>query len=645
MRLGSARSAVDVLRPQHAGNRHVHRVQCAADGRTIWFESDDLPLEPALEAFGSALLVPALHSGRVLRMEGPCCTQWAANMQVLTEEFRRLWYRRHPRPCIVPERLESREQRRGSGTMLCFSGGVDAFHTLLRGGHSSDTLVYVVGYDVKLRERGRAKAVVSLVRDVAHEMGCASCVICTNLRRHRLVRSTPWLHSFGGALAAVAHLLSAHGDRLLLSSDGLGFEHPEVGSRASTDHLFGSARVAVDHVSPSVTRIEKIRAIAGERIVQRHLRVCWRNVGALANCGRCEKCVRTMLALDACGMLGRYEGFACGRGLKEAIDSLERVDGVVDSFYRILLDQGLSSGVDTAVRRLLERSAQPPGRIAPTRRTSAMRRWTASLVRLALPAAMQRPGSRRPRARHRLLAPEAFAAVMAPLQGRMVGYVRPQGNVGDRLIELAMVQLFAEYGIRWRLWRPDADSESDGLDLLAFGGGGNMGARYAGNYELRTHALASGLPVVVLPQSFTSTEDRPYSCVFVRERTSLALRTDGTLAPDLALGLATVAMRPPRRDLGVFLRRDQERIGGKSLLPRDPVRWYRDPLEYLALAGRYRRIVTDRLHLAIAGMHAGRQVTLVANDYHKNKSMHETWLADMGCAFAESVADALARHR
>ena len=113
----------------------------------------------------------------------------------------------------------------------------------------------------------------------------------------------------------------------------------------------------------------------------------------------------------------------------------------------------------------------------------------------------------------------------------------------------------------------------------------------------------------------------------------------------LGLGLAVAAMRPPRRDLGVFLRRDQERVGGKSIVPRDPVRWYRDPLEYLALAGRYRRIVTDRLHLAIAGMHAGRQVTLVANDYHKNRSMHETWLADMGCAFAESVADALARQR
>ena len=33
--------------------------------------------------------------------------------------------------------------------------------------------------------------------------------------------------------------------------------------------------------------------------------------------------------------------------------------------------------------------------------------------------------------------------------GLRVGYVKPLGNVGDDLIELAMGQLFAAYGVRW----------------------------------------------------------------------------------------------------------------------------------------------------------------------------------------------------
>jgi exopolysaccharide biosynthesis predicted pyruvyltransferase EpsI len=209
-----------------------------------------------------------------------------------------------------------------------------------------------------------------------------------------------------------------------------------------------------------------------------------------------------------------------------------------------------------------------------------------------------------------------------------------------------MSQLFAAYGIRWSIVSCHAGSHAlDGHDVLVFGGGGNMGTRYTSNYDLRTRALATGLPVVILPQSFTSPEDRPFDRVYVRERTSLSFRRDAILAPDLALGLEWPAPPPPTDDMGVYLRRDQERGGRKPLLARDPVRLARTPAEYLAIAARYRRIITDRLHFAVAGLHAGRQVTLVANDYHKNRSMHETWLADLGCRFAASSAEALVRGR
>lgn len=611
--------AIDVSPPRCVVTNRGHRVEASVDGRRIWFESRDLYLNDGAEAFGAALLVPTLHAGRPLRLEGEVCDSWSANLARLTAAFRALWYPAGPWPLAVPARRAADSPSGIDATALCFSGGVDAFYTLLRGGRRIDRLAYVVGYDVPLRKRRRAAGVTTLIRDVAGAIGCETAVIHTNLRRHPLVRKTPWLRAFGGALAAIGHLLSPHVSRMMLSSDGLGFEHPEVGSRPSTDSLHGSASLAVEHVAPAVTRLEKICGIAGEPLVQRHLRVCWKNVGTLMNCGRCEKCIRTMLALDVCQMLGRFPGFGYGRGLVSAIDSLPAVDAVVEPFYRDLLDRGLSHPTAAAVGRLLERT--------PSHRD----------VRNAVTV------SARPMTRHRLLGPAAFASVCEPLVGKRVGYVRPEGNVGDRLIEVAMIQLFAEYGIRWRRWRPDVAGEGDGLDLLVFGGGGNMGTRYAGNHDLRGRALASGMPVVILPQSFTSVEDRPYARVFVRERASLAFRPDGILAADLALGIATADPPPPRHDRGIFLRRDQERLGRKPFFVRDPIRLRRDPLEYLALAARYRRIVTDRLHFAVAGLHAGRDVTLVANDYHKNRSMHETWLKDLGCRFAATIAEAYGR--
>mgnify|MGYP002632687869 FL=1 len=396
-----------------------------------------------------------------------------------------------------------------------------------------------------------------------------------------------------------------------------------------------------------VTRLEKIRAIAGERIVQQHLRVCWQNLHGRLNCGVCEKCVRTMLALDTCGLLDRYAGFDHGRGLVAAIDAMPRVDGVVKTFYEELLDSGLSAAARAAVRSLVARSPhsrEQPGASRPPRDGE-----DGPVFGVAVHGNVPRASTRLGAAcmvssrRHRLLPPAAFAAVCEPFVGRRVGYVRPEGNVGDRLIETAMIQLFAEYGIRWRLVSPSAAGDTDDLDLLAFGGGGNMGMRYLGNHAIRGAALATGLPVVILPQSFTTAEDRPYAAVYVRERGSLALRPDGILAPDLALGLATAEPARPDRDLGVYLRRDQERGGRKPFFVRDPVRLFQDPFAYLAFAARHRRIVTDRLHFAVAGLHAGREVTLVANDYHKNRSMHETWLAELGCRFAATAAETLGR--
>lgn len=243
-------------------------------------------------------------------------------------------------------------------------------------------------------------------------------------------------------------------------------------------------------------------------------------------------------------------------------------------------------------------------------------------------------------AHHALLAPDAFAAVFEPLVGRQVGYVRPIGNVGDDLIETAMIQLLDAYGVRWVTVDPQAPP-SGAIDVLVFGGGGNMGTRYRNNYDLRTRALALGPPVVILPQSFTSAEDRGFARVFVREAASLAYCPAGILAPDLALGLAWPQPPAPTRDRGLFLRRDPERAGRRPWFARDPVRWAHTPGDYLALAARYRRIITDRLHFAIAGLHAGRHVTLVANDYHKNRAMHETWLHRFGCRFALNPAAAL----
>lgn len=227
----------------------------------------------------------------------------------------------------------------------------------------------------------------------------------------------------------------------------------------------------------------------------------------------------------------------------------------------------------------------------------------------------------------------AYAAVFEPLRGKRIGYVRPHGNVGDHLIEAATEQLFTAFSIDWIDWTP---SDPQPVDALAFGGGGNMGALYRDNWNLRTACLQSGLPVTILPQSFLAEEPRAFHRVFVRERCSWKYCPDAELAPDLALALDIGEFPPATRELGVLLRSDKENRVLRPWFSQDPVKLCRTPDEYLRLAASYARIVTDRLHFAVCGLLLGRHTTLLPNAYHKNRSMYETWLADLGCHFADT---------
>jgi exopolysaccharide biosynthesis predicted pyruvyltransferase EpsI len=237
----------------------------------------------------------------------------------------------------------------------------------------------------------------------------------------------------------------------------------------------------------------------------------------------------------------------------------------------------------------------------------------------------------------RLLPIESFSHVFEPLVGKRVGFVGSVGNVGDKLIDMATFQLFDAFGVDWRLQDLTADPD---CDELVVGGGGNMGTMYPMNWRRRGRALELGLPVTVFPQSFNSREDRPYKRVYVRERDSLQYCERAVLAPDLALGLDYENRIEPTHEVGIFMRKDRERAVARPWLTRDPVNICSTPEEYLQLAAKYKRIITDRLHFAICGLIVGRDTTLLPNSYHKNRSMYETWLRDLGCDFATSLEDA-----
>ena len=80
------------------------------------------------------------------------------------------------------------------------------------------------------------------------------------------------------------------------------------GSHPDLDPLWSTERTFLRVDGAEVTRTEKVTAIAASPIAPSRLKVCWR-ADIEANCGRCEKCVRTQCALAIAGALERAPVF------------------------------------------------------------------------------------------------------------------------------------------------------------------------------------------------------------------------------------------------------------------------------------------------------------------------------------------------
>ena len=344
----------DLSQEYHKG---THRVSANADGIPVWFESSDVELSPAAEAFGCALLLPALSEGSRLTIDAEVDSKWLSNIDQLLDIFDTWWGYPKLTPKVSYSRRNSSQQHaRVTGTALCFSGGVDSFYTLLRSEQKIDALVTAQGYDVALQDTTRMSALRSSLQCIAAETKVRPIIIRTNLREHPVVDKTSWDRAHGGALAALGHLLNDSVDRLLISSSYAYVNSKPWGSHWQTDHLWSSERQQIDHVGMEVQRSGKLRAIAREPLVRQHLRVCWENRASQGNCSRCEKCLRTRLVLADCGELIHYPGFEGEESLAQHIDHLSALRGPGKLFSDLLQRGRLTPEVAAAVRRLIKRN-------------------------------------------------------------------------------------------------------------------------------------------------------------------------------------------------------------------------------------------------------------------------------------------------
>jgi hypothetical protein len=261
--------------------------------------------DPAL----AALLLPAMAAGAPLSVEGPVSARLLAGIDRLQDvfplwapgRFRRVPVRAHPAAAAPAPP--------GRGLACFFSGGVDSLYSALKHRDRLRALVFVHGWDVPLEDAALRARVAGRLRAAAGELGVPLVEVETNLLpfREPYVR---WRWYHGAALASVALALAPGFETVAIpSSNPYSKLHP-WGSHALTDPWWSTEATELAHDGAEATRLEKVARLARHPAALRALRVCFENRGGAYNCGACEKCLRTMVALRAVGALNGGAGFA-----------------------------------------------------------------------------------------------------------------------------------------------------------------------------------------------------------------------------------------------------------------------------------------------------------------------------------------------
>jgi hypothetical protein len=349
-----------ISQPTIAATPGGHRVSAIVAGAPLWFESPDARLHCSPEAFATLMFVPALMARAQLRATAPLDDAWLTSTQAVPGMLHAWWGYPDAYP-VIATRAAGAGPVPSSRRALTFSGGVDSMYELLRSMPEIDALLFVHGFDIDIEDRHRADEFEKSVRRLAAQTAKQAIVLRTNARKHRLFRNFDWERTHGAALAAAGHVLTGHVGRVRIASSWTYAEPEPWGSRWDLDPLWSSTALRIEHADASLTRQQKIAAIAAEPLAHQHLRVCWENLTAAGNCCRCTKCLRTMLTLKAHGMLERFETFERDADLVARLDAVPAMSRKLRGRARAQLDE-LDEWPElrAALERLIER--EPPRR-------------------------------------------------------------------------------------------------------------------------------------------------------------------------------------------------------------------------------------------------------------------------------------------
>jgi hypothetical protein len=268
-------------------------------------------LTPWADPFVVGLLFPMMQGHTDVVVDGAVSPSLLANL----EQFMAIWQAWRPERYTAiqirgREEVEASPPAERGQALMPFSCGVDSSFTLLR--HRSASVgrcsqritagVVLHGFDIWLDQDNSQGMYDGLLQN-ARALLASRDVTCIPAASNFHELPTTWGDSFGTQLVSGLRLLAGRFDAALIANDvpytRLGIVW---GSHPVTYPFLASQHFKVIDDGGETLRFRKIQMLAQWPEAMRHLRVCFENPGSHANCCRCEKCIRTILAFRAAGV-------------------------------------------------------------------------------------------------------------------------------------------------------------------------------------------------------------------------------------------------------------------------------------------------------------------------------------------------------
>ncbi len=266
----------------------------------LWFEcKSGHELFCNIEPFICAAIIPAMFNNEDIDIESdiPVSELFLQNLDEI-QNILTLWFSQLSKIKIHASNINEKTHDLSAGVASFFSGGVDGTYTFLKNINEITHLVFIEGIDIHLKNKLALKKAQEKNFEYLKSKNKEIVIVRSNIRYFFTDKGFTWNMAIAAGLSAVAHAFAFN--KVYIAGSQSAQELMGDGSHPILDYLFSTEKTKIVHDGIDIKRIDKLLRISKDLSVLEMLRVCWHDEGY--NCGKCEKCLRTMITLRLLGI-------------------------------------------------------------------------------------------------------------------------------------------------------------------------------------------------------------------------------------------------------------------------------------------------------------------------------------------------------